>query len=129
MAANTGQGRYFTLFLAALTLACAGIAYSSSGLGKVLVIVGVVGALASLFGTLGIKKLEGKTAQKAGAGIMKVAGALASCAGWLVTLVGLHLTQSTGGRMTFAILGIVISLFGLTYILPAAFNKNAIWKA
>jgi hypothetical protein len=129
MAAHTGQGKYFTLFLAALTLACAGIAYSSSGLGKLLAVVGIVGVVASLLGTMSIKKLEGKTAQKAGAGIMKVAGALASCAGWLVTLVSLHFTQSTGGRMTAALLGIAISLFGILYILPSAFNKNAIWKA
>jgi hypothetical protein len=28
-----------------------------------------------------------------------------------------------------ALVGIAVSLFGLCYVLPAAFNKNAIWKA
>jgi len=35
---------------------------------------------------------------------------------------------STGGRIIFALLGIGVSLVGVIYILPAAFNKNAFWK-
>jgi hypothetical protein len=31
--------------------------------------------------------------------------------------------------MTAAVVGIVVSLFGVLYLLPAAANKNAIWKA
>ncbi len=66
MAANTGQGRSFTTFLVGLTVACAGIAYLSTGMGKLVAVVGGVILLASLLGFLKIKPLEGKPAQKAG---------------------------------------------------------------
>jgi hypothetical protein len=129
MAAHKGQGASFAVFLTGLTVVCAGIAYSSSGLGKLLLVVGIVILAGSLVGLLRIKPLEGKPAQKPGAGAMKAIGALAALGGWLVTLAGLHLTPSNGGRIGLALVGIGISLFGMIYILPAAFNKNAIWKA
>jgi uncharacterized protein (DUF697 family) len=46
----------------------------------------------------------------------------------LITLFGMHLTPSTAGRIVLALIGIGVSLFGIIVILPAAFNKNAIWK-
>jgi hypothetical protein len=49
--------------------------------------------------------------------------------GWLVVLIGLHLTASVSGRMTTTILGLVVSLAGVLFILPTASSKNAIWKA
>ncbi len=129
MAANTGQGRYLTGFLAALTVACAGVAYLSTGWGKALAVIGAVIVLASLLGCMKIKPLEGKPAQTAGAGGMKALGALLACLGWILTLVGLHFTASSGGRIAAALVGIAVSLVGMIYVLPAAFNKNAIWKA
>ena len=42
MAATSGQGRSFATFLVGLTVACGGIAYLSTGLGKVALAVGVV---------------------------------------------------------------------------------------
>jgi len=129
MAANTAQGKYLVVFLAGLTVASAGIANLGTGLGKGLALVGVVGVLGSLFGFLGIKPLEGKPARRAGGEGEKIAGALVACLGWIVTLVGLHFVSSTGGRIALSLLGIAVSLYGILYILPAALNKNAIWKA
>jgi hypothetical protein len=49
--------------------------------------------------------------------------------GWALTFVGIQVTASVGGRLVLALVGIAISLFGILSILPAAFNKKAIWKA
>jgi len=129
MAATTGQGRSFATFIVGLTVACAGVAYFSSGGGKLLALLGTAILVASLFGFLKIKPLEGKTAQIAGAGGLKLLGAFIACFGWILILFGLHVVTSTGGRIALALIGIGVSLFGIIYVLPAAFNKNAIWKA
>jgi len=128
MAANTGQGRSFTTFLVGLTVVCVGIAYLSTGLGKLAAVVGVAVLLASLFGFLKIKPLEGKPAQRPGPTALKLVGAFVAAFGWALTLFGLHISQSVGGRIVLSLVGIVVTLFGILYILPAAFNKNAIWK-
>ena len=60
---------------------------------------------------------------------MKLMGAGCSALGWVITLFGMHLTPSTGGRIVLALVGIAVSLFGIIVILPAAFNKNAVWKS
>jgi hypothetical protein len=129
MAANRSQGSYYTLFLVAATVLCAGIYQWGSGTGKLLLVVGAVGLVGSLFGMMGIKSLEGKTAVKPGPGAMKLAGAACALLGWVITLFGMHLTPSTGGRIVLALVGIGVSLFGIIVILPAAFNKNAVWKS
>ncbi len=98
MAANTGQGKGFGLFLVGLTVGCAGIAYLSTGIGKVSAIVGAAIVLASLFGFLKIKPLEGATAQKTSSTAMKLVGAVTVCLGWLVTIGGLHAASTVGGR-------------------------------
>ena len=95
MAASTGQGRSFATFLVGLTVACTGIAYFSSGMGKLALLL----------------------------------GAFIACFGWILILFGLHLVTGTGGRIVLALVGIAVSLFGIIFVLPAAFNKNAIWKA
>ncbi len=128
MAASTGQGRSFATFLVGLTVACAGIAYLSTGSGKLALVVGVVILLVSLFGFLKIKPLEGRPAQKTGPTAMKLVGGFVAAFGWVLTLLGLHITQSVGGRIVLALVGIAVTLFGIVYILPAAFNKSAIWK-
>ena len=129
MAASTGQGRGFTTFLIGFTAICAGIAYMSTGIGKLVLAAGAVIFVVSLFGFLKIKPLEGKPAQKAASTGMKLAGAFCAALGWGTTLFGLHLVDGTGARIVLALVGIGISLFGIVYILPSAFNKNAIWKA
>ena len=128
MAANKQQGSYFGLFLAGATVLCAGFAYYDSGTGKALLALGAIGVIGSLFGYMGIKLLEGKTAMKPVPGGMKLVGAAVALLGWVLTLAGVHITDSAGGRIIFALLGIAVSLFGIFYILPAAFNKNALWK-
>jgi len=77
---------------------------------------------------LGIKPLEGKTAMNPGPEGMKLVGAAVCALGWILTLSGIHITASTGGRIIFALLGIGVTAVGMIFILPAAFNKNAIWK-
>ena len=128
MAANKGQGRSFAVFLVGLTVACAGLASWSGGSGKLLLIVGVVGIVVSLVMALGIKSLEGKVAQRPGPEGAKIMGALVALLGWIVTVVGIQFVTGTGGRILLALVGIATSLFGIVVVLPAAFNKNAIWK-
>ena len=99
------------------------------GLGKLLLLVGAAGFIGSLFGMLKIKSLEGKTAMKPGPMGMKLIGAGLAALGWVITLFGMHLTPSTGGRIVLALVGIAVSLFGIIVVLPAAFNKNAVWKS
>src|SRR5258708_24458809 len=128
MEASTGQGRSFAMFLVGLTVACVGIAYLSAGSGKLAVVVGVVILLVSLFGFLKIKPLEGKPAQNTTSTTMKLVGAFVAAFGWLLTLFGLHVSQSVGGRIVLSLVGVAVTLFGIVYILPAALNKNASWK-
>ncbi|MBZ5547220.1 MAG: hypothetical protein LAO22_04520 [Acidobacteriia bacterium] len=128
MAASAGQGRSLTTFLVGLTVTCAGIAYFSSGSGKLLTLLGAGVLLASLAGFRKLKPLEGKPAQNRGAGTMKLLGAFIACFGWILILFGLHVVTGTGGRIVLGLLGIGVSLVGIVYVLPAAFNKNAIWK-
>jgi hypothetical protein len=128
MAANKSQGNYYALFLVAATVLCAGIFYAPSGKGTLLMIVGLAGLAGSLAGMWSIKSLEGKTALKSNPLAMKLIGAAVAALGWVITLFGMHLTPSTGGRIALALVGIGVSLFGIIVVLPAAFNKNAVWK-
>jgi len=129
MAANRSQGSYYTLFLAAATVLCAGIFYWSGGMGKLLFLVGLAGIAGSVFGMMSIKSLEGRTALKPSPLAMKLIGAGTSLLGWVITLFGMHLTPSVSGRILLALMGIAVSLFGILVVLPAAFNKNAVWKS
>ena len=129
MAANSGQGRSFATFIVGLTVACTGVAYFSSGIGKFALVVGVVIFALSLVQFLKLKPREGAPAQIAGAGGLKALGAFIACFGWILILGGLHVVTGTGGRIVLGLIGIAVSLFGIIFVLPAAFNKNAIWKA
>jgi hypothetical protein len=129
MAANRSQGSYYTLFLIACTVLCAGVYEFSSGFGKLLLVVGAAGLLGSLALMAGIKSEEGRTAMQSSPLIMKLVGAGCSLLGWIITLFGMHLTPSVGGRITLALVGIGVSLFGILVVLPATFNKNALWKS
>lgn len=129
MAATTSQGRSFGLFLVGLTGICAGLAYWSSGIGKLVGVAGAVGLVLSLTGFLKIKPSEGKTAQRTGGEGLKLLGALFACLGWVLVAVGVQYVPTTGGRIVLGLAGIAVSLFGMVYILPAAFNKNAIWRS
>jgi hypothetical protein len=106
-------------------VACAGLYLSN----KLLLGVGLIVVLVSLFQFLKLKPLEGKAAQKASSMTMKLVGAFLAALGWVITLYGLRLVAGTNGRIVLALVGIGVSLFGVIYVLPNAFNKNAIWKA
>lgn len=128
MAADKQQGRTLGTFLVGLTVMCAGIAFLSRGSGKLLALLGAVILLTSLFGFLKIKPMEGKPAQNGGAMGTKLVGAFIACLGWVLVLFGMHVAGGTGGRMVVALIGIGVSLFGIIFVLPTAFNRNAIWK-
>ncbi len=105
MAATTSQGKNFTLFMAGLTAVCAGIAFSDSGVAKVVLIVGAVVLAFSLWGLFKIKPLEGKTGGGPQPAVMKLIGVVVVLAGWLFVLFGLHMTASVGGRLVTSIVG------------------------
>ena len=128
MAASKSQGRALALFLVGITTACAGVAYFSSGSGKLAFFVGLAVLLASFALCIKIKPEEGKVALKGQPAVLKLVGVGVVLLGWVTVLYGLHLTASVGGRMTTSIIGFAISLVGVIYILPAASSKNAIWK-
>ncbi len=129
MAATKQQGQSFGLFLVGLTATCAGIYEVSSGFGKVVLAAGVVVLVVAFLQFIRIKPLEGKVALGSQPAGMKAVGVLVTVAGWMLALFGLHLASGVGGRMVFAIVGLAVSLIGVMFILPAACNKNAIWKA
>jgi hypothetical protein len=128
MAANKSQGSYYGLFLVGCTVLCAGI-YLGGGMGKLLLLVGALMFLGSLAAMMKIKPEEGRTPLKPSPTAMKLVGAVVALLGWGITLFGMHLTPSTGGRIIAALVGIAVSLFGILVVLPGAFNKNAIWKS
>lgn len=129
MAANKSQGSFYTLFLVGTTILFSGVYLFGEGIGKLLVLVGFIAVAGSLAGMMKIKSEEGVTAMKPSSEAMKWIGALVAIAGWAVTVVGANMISSTGGRIVLAIVGIAISLFGILGILPATFNKNAVWKS
>jgi hypothetical protein len=129
MAATKSQGKTFTLFMASVTVTAAGIAAYATGVGKLVLVVGVVLLAISGVGFFKIKPEEGKPASSADPVGLKLAGLAASLLGWLVVLFGLHLTASVPGRLATTIVGLAISLVGILVLLPAAGRKNAIWKA
>jgi hypothetical protein len=128
MAASKSQGSYFGLFVLGGTVLSGGIAYAAGASGKVFLLIGAALIVASLVGFLKIKHLEGETPVLPGPEGMKWIGALVALLGWVVTIGGLRLTDSSGGRIAFALIGIACSLFGILFVLPAAFNKTAFWK-
>jgi hypothetical protein len=129
MAATKQQGRWFGMFLAGLTLGCAGLAGFSSGIGKAALVLGLIILAASFLKFLQLKPLEGKVALGAQPAGMKLVGVVVTILGWLIVLFGLHIASGVGGRMVTTIVGMIVSLVGVIGILPAACNKNAIWKA
>lgn len=129
MAATKSQGRAFGLFMVGITVAAAGTAYVSMGSGKLALVIGLVVAAISLGLFVKIKPEEGKVPSAPQSSVLKLVGVVVIFAGWLTVLFGLHLASSVSGRMVTTLIGFAISLVGVLGILPAAANKNAIWKA
>lgn len=129
MAATTSQGKTFTLFMVAITLAAAGLAYVATGAGKAALVVGLIGLGISMASFLKIKPLEGRAAVSSDPTVLKLAGVVCALGGWLIVLFGIHLSSSVGGRLATTLIGLAVSLAGVVGLLPAAARKNAIWKA
>lgn len=129
MAATKSQGRAFTLFMGGITAAAAGIAYFSTGTGKIALAFGLIVLAVSLFRFIKIKPEEGQVAEGAQPAVLRLAGLAAVFLGWIIVLFGLHVTASVSGRMVTTLIGFAVTLVGAIGLLPAASNKNAIWKA
>jgi hypothetical protein len=129
MAATKQQGQSFGLFIVGLTTACAGTYEIGSAPGKVALAAGLVILVVAFIRFLGLKPLEGEVALGSQSAGMKAIGVLFAAGGWILTLLGLHLASGVAGRTIFAVIGLAVSLIGVVVILPAACNKNAIWKA
>ena len=59
---------------------------------------------------------------------MKLVSVLLALFGWLLPVVALNMTSSTGSRMFLCILGIGITLFAILGLLNKAHQKEAVWK-
>jgi len=59
---------------------------------------------------------------------MKVVGILLALAGWLIPIVALSMTQSTGVLFAACLIGIAVSLIGILGVLNKAHLEHAIWK-
>ena len=59
---------------------------------------------------------------------MRIVGILLALIGWLLPILALSMTQSTGARFGACLLGIVISLVGILGVLNKAHLAHAIWK-
>ena len=59
---------------------------------------------------------------------MKLIGVLFAVFGWLLPVVGLGLTSSTGARLVICIVGIGITLTAILLLLNKAHEKEAVWK-
>lgn len=129
MAATTSQGKSFALFMVGATVTSAGIAAIATGLGKLALVVGIVVLIVSCVNFFKIKPEEGKTARGAQPAVMKLAGVVVAVVGWLIVLFGIHMTAAVYGRLVLTLIGLAVSLCGILILLPAAANKNAIWKA
>jgi hypothetical protein len=60
---------------------------------------------------------------------MKLLGIAVALGGWFLTVAGIHITQSVGGRLIFALVGIAVSLIGVIGVLPIAFGKGMAGQA
>jgi hypothetical protein len=59
---------------------------------------------------------------------MRIVGILVTLAGWLLPVLALSMTTSTGARFGACIVGIIISLVGILGVLNGVHQANALWK-
>jgi len=59
---------------------------------------------------------------------MKLIGVLLAVFGWLLPVVGLGMTSSTGARLVICIVGIGITLTAILRLLNKAHEREAVWK-
>lgn len=59
---------------------------------------------------------------------MKIVGVLLAVVGWILPVVGLSMTSSTGARFVLCFVGLGITLVGIIGVLNKAHMKQALWK-
>jgi len=59
---------------------------------------------------------------------MKLVGVLLALAGWLIPVISLSITKSTGALTFLCLLGLAVSLTGILGVLNKAHQKEAVWK-
>jgi len=59
---------------------------------------------------------------------MAIAGLIVTLLGFVIAVLSLGITSSTGARMGIVLAGIVVSLFGIIGLLNPAYLKNVIWR-
>ncbi|HEX3354153.1 MAG: hypothetical protein ACRD3H_10410 [Terriglobales bacterium] len=59
---------------------------------------------------------------------MKLIGVLLAIFGWLLPVVGLGMTSSTGARIVICLVGIGITLTAILKLLLKDHEKVAVWK-
>jgi len=59
---------------------------------------------------------------------MVLAGILITLLGFVLSVLSLGITTSTGGRMAMVLVGLAMSFTGIIGFINRAYLKNAIWR-
>ena len=59
---------------------------------------------------------------------MSLVGIVVTFAGFLLAASSVGIMSSTGGRLMFVLVGIVVSLVGIFGLINPAYQKNAVWR-
>jgi hypothetical protein len=59
---------------------------------------------------------------------MALAGLAVTLVGWGIAVASVGMSSSTGTRLVFVLVGIVVSLFGSLGIINKAYQQHAVWK-
>jgi hypothetical protein len=59
---------------------------------------------------------------------MKLLGILFALAGWMLPVLSLGWTSSTGARLLFCLVGMMLCAIGILKFINGAHLKQAIWK-
>lgn len=60
---------------------------------------------------------------------MVAVGLLVTLLGFVISVLSLGLTSSTGGRLGIVLIGIAVSLFGILGMINPAYIRTAIWRS
>jgi hypothetical protein len=55
-------------------------------------------------------------------------GILLAFFGFVISVAGLAITSTVGGRLALVLVGLAVSLFGIIGVLNKAYLKNALWN-
>ena len=59
---------------------------------------------------------------------MVIVGLAVTLLGFVLAVLSLGMTSSTGGRMGMVLVGIAVSLVGILGVLNGHYQKSALWK-